>query len=304
MSTEYPRLVSVETTNRCNAKCAFCPNSALKRKREIMDDDLFRKIIEDCTEFPLQAIEPFLQGEPFVDPKIFDRLELIRSKLPETALRLYSNGAALTPKKADLLRELGADKLYISLNTIDPERYNRIVGLPFQRTMENITYLAGNHEKGKVADKIIVRLTATEETTTDEKKQFSSLCKGLGVKPMISGLFNYKGDIHSNLPVPNFPCEHITRLDILVSGETTLCCMDQNGEYGWGSVRDKSVVEVYNGRRANHFRTMQRSNKRHELPPCDRCNLFWPSLTHMSLPRTIQFSAKYLAYLIRHRPIN
>ncbi len=56
---EIPRIVSVETTNRCNAKCDFCPNSSLSRNRQTMEQDLFEKIIDDCTQFQLPAIEPF-----------------------------------------------------------------------------------------------------------------------------------------------------------------------------------------------------------------------------------------------------
>src|SRR6185295_13944982 len=94
---EYPRLVAVETTSRCNAECPFCPYNVRSREKTHMDQALFEKIIQDCTEFPLPAIEPFLNGEPFVDPKIMDRLEMIRSRLPNTKLRVYSNGYALSP---------------------------------------------------------------------------------------------------------------------------------------------------------------------------------------------------------------
>ena len=30
---DTPRLVAVETTNHCNAKCVFCPNNALARDK-------------------------------------------------------------------------------------------------------------------------------------------------------------------------------------------------------------------------------------------------------------------------------
>ena len=74
-NAEHPRLVAIETTNYCNAKCSFCPNNALRRNRRHMSDALFEKIIESCREFPLRNIEPFLNGEPLVDPKIMQRLE-------------------------------------------------------------------------------------------------------------------------------------------------------------------------------------------------------------------------------------
>lgn len=299
---EIPRLVAIETTNRCNARCGFCPNNALQRGRANMDGELFEKIVSDCTEFELEAVEPFLQGEPFVDKHIFDRLELLRSRLPRTKLRLYSNGAALVPSKTDRLREFGIDHLYISLNTIVPERYSRVVGLPFERTMENLRYLTERNAR-KVARSISVRLTATAETTWREKLRFLDLCRRLRVRPMIVGLFNYKGDVHSDLPVPGFPCEHITRLDILVDGRTTLCCMDQEGEYGWGSVRDKSVLEVYNTSLARRVRALHRQGRRSEYDPCNRCNLFWSDLNGVPWPRRALFMGQIVGYHLRHHPL-
>ena len=71
------------------------------------------------------------------------------------------------------------------------------------------------------------------DTSLEEQENFLALCKELDVKPFISGLFNYKGDIQSNLPIPNYPCEHMDRLDILSNGTVTLCCMDQDGEFSW-----------------------------------------------------------------------
>jgi pyruvate-formate lyase-activating enzyme len=300
---EYPRLVAIETTNRCNAKCSFCPNSALRRERSVMDDALFEKIVRDCTAFPLAAIEPFLQGEPFVDPRIFDRLELIRRLLPRTRLRLYSNGAALTPRKADLLRELGVDHLFISLNTTDPQLYEQVTGLPYARTLENVRYLAQPRGGRRAAKSLTLRMTVTGQTTAEDKRRFRALCAELRVRPMLSGLFNYKGDVHSDLPAPRYPCEHITRLDVLVDGRTTLCCMDQEGEYGWGSVRERSVLEVYNGEAALRVRRLHRGGKRAACEPCGRCNLFWSDFRGVSLPRRLLFLGQLGAYHLRHRPL-
>ena len=300
---EYPRLVAIETTNRCNAKCKFCPNNSLARARRVIDDDLFKKIIEDCKEFPLPAIEPFLQGEPFVDPKILDRLAYINEQLPNTALRLYSNGAALTPQKSDALRELNVDKIYISLNTINKEKYEEIVGLPFERTMENVLALCSSSPKGPVAKTITLRITMVENTTPEEVQQFIDLCNKLGVRHMTSGLFNYKGDICSSLPIPDFPCEHIDRLDILSNGQTTLCCMDQEGEYGWGDVINHSVLEIFNSPKARHVRQMHRAGKRCELCPCNQCNLFWPSFSHMPLLQKARHMLSYAKYFTQYQPL-
>jgi molybdenum cofactor biosynthesis enzyme MoaA len=299
---EYPRLVCVETTNYCNATCVFCPNNALSRKKQHMADDLFEKIIEDCREFPLQAIEPFMQGDPFSDPKIMGRMERIRSRLPAAKLRLYTNGYAMTPKRIDAMIGLGIDHLYISLNTLDPHKYEEVMGLKLERTLDNMAYLTDPVRRSKVANKITFRMTRLDHTTLEEQDEFLKYCKDRGVRSFIVGLFNYKGDIQSPLPVPTYACEHITRLDILASGKVTLCCMDQDGEYSWGDVSTQSVLEVYRGAVAKRYRDVHRAGKRTEIEPCGTCNLFWPSLDQLPPVQTAKVAVQFAMYVARHRP--
>lgn len=300
---EYPRLVSVETTSRCNAECPFCPYNVRSREKTHMDQALFEKIIDDCTEFPLPAIEPFLNGEPFVDPNIMKRLELIRSRLPKTKLRIYSNGYALSPKRVDELCGMGVDHLYISLNTLDPEKYHSIMGLKLERTLENVKYLTDPSRKRKVARNITLRMTRMDDTSLEEQERFQRFCKDRGVRCFIVGLFNYKGDVHSSLPVPTYSCEHITRLDIMSSGKVTLCCMDQEGEYSLGDVREQSVLEVYRGEASRRYQMMHRTGRRSEIAPCGTCNLFWPSSDNMPWHRALQQTMQFWAYFATHRPV-
>ena len=295
-------MVAIETTNRCNAKCSFCPNNVLSRNRQTMSDDLFEKIIDDCTAFELGAIEPFLNGEPFMDPGILPRMELIRRRLPKTKLRLYSNGSLLKPRRVDDLIGLGIDHLYISLNTLNHDKYKRVIGLSLEKTLNNLRYLADDSRRAKVARKITFRMTRTEDTTLLEQKEFVAFCRAHKVRPMIVGLFNYKDFGPSSLPVPGFPCEHITRLDILSSGRVTLCCMDHEGEYPWGDVNKMSVLEAYNSDAACRYRASHRTGHRKAVPPCDDCNLFWPAFDHTTIAKKVQFGIEAGLYFARHRP--
>jgi molybdenum cofactor biosynthesis enzyme MoaA len=268
-----------------------------------MDQALFEKIIEDCTQFPLDSIEPFLNGEPFVDPKIMDRLELIRSRLPRTKLRVYSNGYALTPKRVDELCGLGIDHLYISLNMLNSEKYKSIMGFKFERTLENVMYMTDAARRQKIARKITLRMTRMDDTTLEEQEAFQRFCDERHVRCFIVGLFNYKGDVNSPLPAPKYACEHITRLDILSSGKVTLCCMDQEGEYTLGDVTQQSVLEVYQGEVSRRYQDMHRAGRRAEIAPCSTCNLFWPSTDNMPWPRAISHAVRFWAYLALYRPI-
>ena len=302
LDLEKPRLVSIETTNRCNAHCSFCPNNALARERLTMDQALFEKIIEDCQQFPLPAIEPFLNGDPFMDPDIVGRMFYIRERLPKTKLRLYTNGSLMTSTKLDQMEGLGIDHLFISLNTLNPDDYRRILRLNLENTKTNIEALATRATRRGIARQVTVRMTRFDHTTLQEQDDFLAYCKKLNVNPMIVGLFNYKGDIPSNYPVPPYPCEHITRLDILSSGRVTLCCLDQEGEYSWGDIRESNVLDVFNGAKARYYKTRHRSGLRKKTPPCGQCNLFWPSFSQMTPLRTLQVMFQCSSYFLRYRP--
>jgi pyruvate-formate lyase-activating enzyme len=300
MMSEHPRLVAIETTNICNARCSFCPNSSLSRDRRMMSDDLFGKIVEDCQAFPLDAIEPFLNGEPFADPRIVQRLELIRQKLPKARLRLYTNGYSLTKDRVDALCGLGVDHLYFSLNTLDPERYRRTTGLELDRTLSNLSYLV--FRRRRAARRLTVRMTRTDETTFEEQRAFVAYCRKIGVRAMIVGAFNYLGVVGASLPVPRYPCEHIDRVDVLADGNVALCCMDSEGFYSLGHVGLDSVLGVFNGERARRVREMHRSGQRVELEPCNACNLFWPGFSHLGPWNRLRFAASSAVYFLRHRP--
>jgi hypothetical protein len=43
-----PEIVQIESTNICNARCVFCPRDEMKRRQGVMDDFLYRKIVDEC----------------------------------------------------------------------------------------------------------------------------------------------------------------------------------------------------------------------------------------------------------------
>lgn len=267
-----------------------------------MSDDLFEKIIDDCSTFELPVIEPFLHGEPFVDGKILQRIEYIRKKLPQTKLRIYSNGYALSPDKIDFLQGMGIDTIYISINSVDPRSYRQLMGLDFERTKRNIAYLTDSVRREKIAKRIVFRMTRTATTSLKEQVDFIQFCKVHKVKHFIVGLFNYAGEIKSALPVPSYPCEHVSRIDILSNGKVTLCCMDEEGQFELGDVNKNSVLEIYNGQIASRYRRAHRNGKRNTLQPCSMCNVFWPGFDHLSPLRKIRVGLQAAFYFLRYQP--
>ena len=336
---EWPIMVAVETTNKCNATCWFCPitegskrpptdpqelvqlgkkkNTAvptaapdegvtfnlMQRPLGHMEDGLFEKIIADCKEFPLRRMEPYLHGEPFMDKKLVERIAYINKHLPRTEVHLFTNGSLLTAKTVEKLKEVNLASMVISVNTAMPEKYNAIMGLDWTKTLANIERVAEENRSDKpVARRFVMRMTAPKETTDEEIAKFRDLAKRMGARSVIVSLHNYKGDINSERPVPQFPCYFVNDLDILYDGNTALCCMDHDGDYSWGDVKQHHVLEVFNSPVAKRYRQLMREDRRNELTPCNECNMFWWGLERTGI-RRLQYTGRIAQYLIKHRPL-
>jgi radical SAM protein with 4Fe4S-binding SPASM domain len=99
---DNPLIVTIETINRCNNKCSFCPASIGNETRPLykMQKDLFEKIIAELKVINYNGIlELFVNNEPFLDERIIDFHEFARTELPDSCILLFTNGLLFTLDK-------------------------------------------------------------------------------------------------------------------------------------------------------------------------------------------------------------
>lgn len=91
--------VEIETLNRCNGKCSFCPVNANQPQRKYakMNEDLFHKIIGELVDMGYdQKISLYSNNEPFLDNRIIEWEKYLKERLPQAYNQLYTNGSLLT----------------------------------------------------------------------------------------------------------------------------------------------------------------------------------------------------------------
>src|SRR5258708_15736167 len=64
----------VETTAKCNLYCPMCPRETHKQPKEDMADAIFERLVRESGASAGHMMLIGL-GEPFMDAKIFDRIE-------------------------------------------------------------------------------------------------------------------------------------------------------------------------------------------------------------------------------------
>lgn len=91
--------VEIETINRCNGECSFCPVNRHSDPRPFkrMSEELFHRIIDELAGLDYSgSISLHSNNEPFIDNRIVDFMKYAKENLPKAHLFVYTNGTLLT----------------------------------------------------------------------------------------------------------------------------------------------------------------------------------------------------------------
>lgn len=250
LKTEAPLFsqIEIETYNRCNGGCSFCPVGVGKdiRKECWMSNELFYDIIDQLKELNYRGrIATFSNNEPFLDDRIILFNRYIRSHLPSAYLYLFTNGTLLTLEKfieiIDLLDELIIDNYNVNLELI-PQ-------------VQKIYGYCKEHDKLKEKVTIYVRSPLEIRTNRggDAPNRTSS---------------EYLSEYGCVLPFKQI----IVRPD----GKISLCCNDAYGKYTLGDLTEESLIDIWYGKKFESVRNSMMTGRKNwgNCRYCDSVILF------------------------------
>jgi len=111
-----PPLIELETLNRCNMTCTFCPVNVNDDTREYnkMSDSLIEKIASELEEMNFSG-KIFLcaNNEPLLDERIVDVCRLIRNKAKRAKIIISTNGILINKEIYLGLFEAGLNEMVI-----------------------------------------------------------------------------------------------------------------------------------------------------------------------------------------------
>lgn len=128
----------VEVTNICNFHCKFCPSDHLKRQREHIDFELFKKAVDQIamTNYS-RPIQLQVMGEPLLHPQIFEAIDYCKMKGLQVIL--FTNAGDIKKNIAEICRHDNIHAVVISLQTPTAESFKlRGVSKPFDQYIEDI----------------------------------------------------------------------------------------------------------------------------------------------------------------------
>lgn len=118
----------VSLTDRCNLRCTYCmPEEGLQwlAKPELLtDDEIVRLIRIAVTRLGITEVR-FTGGEPLLRPGLVSIVERCAALEPRPQMSLTTNGIGLE-RTAEALHAAGLDRVNVSLDTLDPEVFQRM----------------------------------------------------------------------------------------------------------------------------------------------------------------------------------
>lgn len=239
------RHVEIETYNRCNGVCEFCPVSAKWESRPEckMDEGLFKKIINELEMINYDGrLALFSNNEPFLDDRILKFHRYARMHVPRARMHLYTNGTKLSLKQfVEVMKYL--DELII-------DNYNEnLLLIPNCRVIKDYCEMHPEY-----ISRVTIVLRKPQEILTSRG----------GDAPNRKDKASYP-DAKCILP--------FRQMIIRPDGKVSLCCNDPLGKNTLGDVTKDTLVNIWHNDRFGMVRrclAQGRGNWKH----CEYCDVF------------------------------
>ncbi len=244
-----PLQINIETINRCNSTCSFCPANKNNDKRPYakMSEETFYKIIEDLKNWNYQGIiSLYVNNEPFIDKRIISFYKYTCEQLPNCKLKLFTNGLLM-----------------------DIEKFKEIVPYVDYVTINNYGETMNLHSGVK---EIIAYVKTHEDNYRDKEIKVNIRY----IKDILTNRAGEAPNKKASLKIISEPCLFpYTDLTVFANGNAGICCNDATEKTNLGNVMEESVQQIWelegNGMRYVTIRN-QIARGRDALRFCQHCD--------------------------------
>ena len=238
-------MCEIETINKCNGECDFCPVNRYDDPREfkLMDEHLFYNIINQLKELNYNGrLYLFSNNEPLMDKRIYDFMDYARKELPNVHMGLFSN---------TLLLDLDKFKRLIpNLNTFVLDVYHDGEEIIPNNLIPVIEYCLKNQDLQRKVKVQFINKKAIRNNRGGNSKN------------------------RKHLYAPKSPCLFpFTQVIIRPDGKLSLCCNDATAEFTMGDLTKDKLINIWNNEQYKELRNrMQQGRKL--INKCRFCDAF------------------------------
>lgn len=265
----------VETTAKCNLYCPMCPRETHKQPKEDMADAVFTRLVQDSGKSAEHMMLIGL-GEPFLDPKIFDRVEYCTEHNISTLLS--TNGVLLDEANAGKLLDSRLEHITLSFDGSTKESFEFYrKGAKFERVRDNFIRFARMKHERRSKLQIVVQMVRMERNhdEVDEFQRFWSAVPGVDQVRVKADETNLMQPAGGHAPEDwKHPCHYLWRGPMYVkhSGDVYPCCQSYMLDMApVGNIGIQSLESIWNGEPMERLREAHVTGRAGEIDACSKC---------------------------------
>lgn len=217
----------ISVTDRCNLRCQYCaPKEEIKwRKRnEILSLEKIAEVAQVGSELGLTNIR-LTGGEPLARKNIVKLVQMLNALPKIEDIAITTNGIFLEQYAKDLVRA-GLNRINISLDTLDPEKFYRLTsGGDLAKVLRGIDAAIDAGLKP-----IKLNCVVQENSNEADAEAIKAFAKEKGIKARFIRLMNLKtGDFSVVEGGEGGDCKICNRIRLLCDGTIRPCLFSDIG---------------------------------------------------------------------------
>lgn len=252
----FPTIIQIQTQSGCNARCRFCPNQSTMGRLSMgrMDEDLFRRLVDEVVKHPVERISPYLMNEPLADPRLPDLIRYItdrKSKMTRT--KINTNASYLDETMGERLIESGLDRLHVSFHGIRRETYEASMGnLDWEKNLANVNRFIELKRRRK-AKTPRLKITMIHTKAIDrELAEIREYWNSRGITVNVHAFENRSHRAVEERGLNILPMRALSDCDrlmrqayVLWNGDCVLCCVDWERTTVMGNIVEGGLRNVW-----------------------------------------------------------
>jgi radical SAM protein with 4Fe4S-binding SPASM domain len=264
----------VETTAKCNLYCPMCVRETYRQPKADMSDEIFERLVRESGSTAEHMMLIGL-GEPFLDPKIFERIEHCRRHGISTLLS--TNGTFLDESAARRLLATGLDHITLSFDGATKESFEYYrKGARFEKVRDNFVRFANLKHRQRARTQVVVQMVRMERNAGEvgDFVRFWSAVEGIDqvrIKEDETNLMRPAGHPASDW---GHPCHYLWRGPMYVKqdGSVYPCCQSYMlGGAPVGDLGQQPLADIWNSDEMRRMRRLHVAGRAGEIDICARC---------------------------------
>ncbi|TAM37195.1 radical SAM protein [bacterium] len=286
INNDFPNVLNIEPTNRCNLKCVYCPRTRASKGVGLMDWKLYTRIIDEASKYKkLLMLNFHKDGESFLHPRFLEMVRYAKKKNVAKTIHINTNALSWTDKLMDEIIDSGIDDITVSIDAARATTFKKHKGVNCLSKVErNVRLLLEKRDKRGLHKPFIrVKIMEFAEVSKDEIAEFFARWEGIADFVQVTGIHSWGGAI-KNVKVTDensqsrYPCVIMWyALVINWNGEATVCSVDWNTEIKVGDAKKNTLHEIWNSKAIKDVRRYQIEKEYDNHKICRDC-VVWVSI--------------------------